>query len=190
MNFRDCIADQLKKEKLSKRKAQEALQRYDDIYNDLIAKGATPQDAGLQAGVDALARATAELHESARRKVADILDAGPRVSVPVALMKYDPSPRPGESPGQAVVRFMKESAETIDDGGELLQRAQRALADKSPEATVDLGHGPMRLDHEVTVAAPRDADGRHVPERMTWRQILEEFGDDEAMIRAIQVCAR
>lgn len=102
MSYRDCISDQLKKEKISKRKAQEALERYDNIHTALVAKGMPPADAALQAGTDALTRAVVESREAAKRKVANALAAfrieqemvtykGSPGRVANAMMDADPS---------------------------------------------------------------------------------------------------
>lgn len=38
ITYRDCIADQLKNDKISKRKAKEALDRYDNIRGELLSR--------------------------------------------------------------------------------------------------------------------------------------------------------
>jgi len=73
--YRDCINDALKKEKISKRKRDEALSRYDNLYDAALSRGMTPSDAALAAGTDAVTRATVEHREAVKRKMAHALAA-------------------------------------------------------------------------------------------------------------------
>jgi hypothetical protein len=73
--YRDCIADQLKAGKISRAKRDEALKRYDNLYDAHIARGMAPYDAALQAGQEAVLRATIEHREAVKRRIAHALAA-------------------------------------------------------------------------------------------------------------------
>lgn len=166
----------------------------------------------LQKHAEAVARGEMVLHMSSTealvmfdRLAAYGVDITPRMSQRVSesgtQVKHDgtrgvPSERvaetlqPGETQGQAVVRTTKEAAADLDDGDVLVQRVRQALADENPEATIDLGGGLIRLDQEIMLGATKDADGIVVPQSKTVRQLLKEIGDDDDMLKAMQVCSK
>lgn len=96
----------------------------------------------------------------------------------------------GETPVETATRNVAESADELDGGDMLLTRVKQALADENPDATIDLGAGPVRLDQSVIIGTAFDAAGREVAETQTLRELLREIGDDDAMLAAMKVCAR